>query len=93
VSLPIDLNSIPANLAAGIGAIALLINLAILMPLSKLYAGSTNEAGKAAAVSFIFLDSFVYSIFMFGAVWVYLSEIFQGNIVRREQRYVPSGGK
>ena len=46
------------------------------MPLSKLYTGSTNEAGKAAAVSFIFIHSFVYSVFMFGTVWVYLSEIF-----------------
>lgn len=46
------------------------------MPLSKLYTGSTNEAGKAAAVAFIFVHSFVYSVFMFGTVWVYLSEIF-----------------
>lgn len=60
----------------GVGAIALLVDLAVLMPLSKLYTGSTNEAGKAAAVSFIFMHSFVYSVFMFGTVWVYLSEIF-----------------
>ena len=60
----------------GAGAIALLIDLVILMPLSKLYTGSTNEAGKATAVSFIFVHSFVYSVFMFGTVWVYLSEIF-----------------
>ncbi|KFY89647.1 hypothetical protein V500_05566 [Pseudogymnoascus sp. VKM F-4518 (FW-2643)] len=59
-----------------IGAIMLLIDLIILMPLSKLYTGSTNEAGKAAAVAFIFVHSFVYSVFMFGTVWVYLSEIF-----------------
>lgn len=76
MSLPIDLKSIPANIAVGVGAIALLIDLAILMPLSKLYTGSTNVIGKATAVSFTFLHSFVYSIFMFGTVWVYLSEIF-----------------
>ena len=46
------------------------------MPLSKLYTGSTNEAGKAAAVAFIFVHSLLYSMFMFGTVWVYLSEIF-----------------
>lgn len=46
------------------------------MPLSKLYTGSANDAGKAAAVSLIFIHSFVYSMFMFGTVWVYLSEIF-----------------
>lgn len=60
----------------GVGAIALIVDLAILMPLSKLYTGSTNEAGKAAAVSFIFIHSLIYSVFMFGTVWVYLSEIF-----------------
>lgn len=58
------------------GAVALVIDLAVLMPLSKLYTGSGNEAGKASAVSFIFLHSFVYSVFMFGTVWVYISEIF-----------------
>ena len=71
------ISQIPFRLTkTGVGAIALLVDLAILMPLSKLYTGSTNEAGKAAAVSFIFIHSFVYSIFMFGTVWVYLSEIF-----------------
>lgn len=65
-----------ADVILGIGAIALLVDLIILMPLSKLYEGSTNEAGKAAAVTFIFVHSFVYSVFMFGTVWVYLSEIF-----------------
>ncbi|RFU33988.1 hypothetical protein B7463_g2353, partial [Scytalidium lignicola] len=59
-----------------IGAFALLADLVILMPLSKLYTGSTNESGKIAAVSFIFVHSFVYSVFMFGTVWVYLAEIF-----------------
>lgn len=66
----------PTDFILGIGAIMLLIDLIILMPLSKLYTGSTNEAGKAAAVAFIFVHSFVYSVFMFGTVWVYLSEIF-----------------
>lgn len=66
----------PADFIIGVGAITLLIDLIILMPLSKLYTGSMNEAGKAAAVAFIFVHSFVYSVFMFGTVWVYLSEIF-----------------
>lgn len=50
------------------------------MPLSKIYTGSANKAGQAAAVSFIFLHTFVYSVFMFGTVWVYLSEIFPTKI-------------
>lgn len=64
----------------GIGAIALLVDLIVLMPLSKIYTGSTNEAGQAAAVSFIFLHTFMYSVFMFGTVWVYISEIFPTKI-------------
>jgi hypothetical protein len=58
------------------GAIILLIDLIVLMPLSKIYTGSTDLAGEAATVTFIFLHSFVYSIFMFGTVWVYTTEIF-----------------
>lgn len=50
------------------------------MPLSKLYTASTNKAGQAAAVSFIFIHAFVYSVFMFGTVWVYVSEIFPTKI-------------
>jgi Sugar (and other) transporter len=64
----------------GVGAIALLVDLVVLMPLSKIYTGSTNKAGQAAAVSFIFLHTFVYSVFMFGTVWVYISEIFPTKI-------------
>jgi hypothetical protein len=64
----------------GVGAIALLIDLVILMPLSKIYTGSTNRAGQAAAVSFIFFHTFVCSVFMFGTVWVYISEIFPTKI-------------
>lgn len=64
----------------GVGAITLLIDLIVLMPLSKLYTGSSNDAGKAAAVSFIFLHSFVYSVFMFGTVWVYITEIFPTHL-------------
>ena len=64
----------------GVGAITLVIDLIVLMPLSKIYTGSTNRAGQAAAVSFIFLHTFVYSVFMFGTVWVYISEIFPTKI-------------
>jgi len=64
----------------GVGAIALLIDLIVLMPLSKIYTGSANKAGQVAAVSFIFLHTFVYSMFMFGTVWVYISEIFPTKI-------------
>lgn len=64
----------------GVGAIALLIDLIVLMPLSKIYTGSTNKAGQVAAVSFIFFHTFVYSVFMFGTVWVYISEIFPTKI-------------
>jgi hypothetical protein len=64
----------------GVGATALLIDLVILMPLSKIYTGSTNRAAQAAAVSFIFLHTFVYSVFMFGTVWVNISEIFPTKI-------------
>jgi Sugar (and other) transporter len=62
------------------GAITLLVDLVILMPLSKIYTGSTNLAGAAATVTFIFLHSFVYSIFMFGTVWVYTTEIFPTHL-------------
>ena len=58
----------------------LLIDLIVLMPLSKIYTGSSEKAGEAAAVTFIFLHSFVYSIFMFGTVWVYTTEIFPTNL-------------
>jgi MFS family permease len=74
------LQSLLADLVVGIGAITLLIDLSILMPLSKIYTGSTNQAGQAAAVTFIFLHSFVYSVFMFGTVWVYTTEIFPTNL-------------
>lgn len=50
------------------------------MPLSKIYTDSSNKAGQAAAVSFIFVHTFVYSVFMFGTVWVYISEIFPTKI-------------
>jgi hypothetical protein len=46
------------------------------MPLTKIYTGSENEAGKAAAVTFIFLHSYPYSVFMYGTVWVYTAEMF-----------------
>jgi hypothetical protein len=46
------------------------------MPLTKVYTGSDNQAGKAAAVTFIFLHSYPYSVFMYGTVWVYTTEIF-----------------
>ncbi len=62
------------------GAITLLVDLIILMPLSKIYTGSANLAGEAAAVTFIFLHSFLYSIFMFGTVWVYTTEIFPTHL-------------
>lgn len=62
------------------GAIALIIDLAVLMALSKIYTGSTNEAGKASAVTFIFLHSYVYSVFMYGTVWVYTTEIFPTHL-------------
>jgi hypothetical protein len=55
----------------------LVIDLIVLMPLSKIYTGSTNRAGQAAA---IFLHTFVYSAFMSGTVWVYISEIFPTKI-------------
>lgn len=60
----------------GIGAIVLVIDLVVLMPLTKIYTGSENQAGKAAAVTFIFLHSYPYSVFMYGTVWVYTSEMF-----------------
>jgi hypothetical protein len=50
------------------------------MALTKIYTGSDNDAGKAAAVSFIFLHSYAYSVFMYGTVWVYTTEIFQTHI-------------
>ncbi|KFY10194.1 hypothetical protein V491_07774 [Pseudogymnoascus sp. VKM F-3775] len=59
-----------------IGAIVLVIDLVVLMPLTKIYTGSENHAGKAAAVTFIFLHSYPYSVFMYGTVWVYTSEMF-----------------
>lgn len=46
------------------------------MPLTKIYTGSDNQPGKAAAVTFIFLHSYPYSVFMYGTVWVYTTEIF-----------------
>ena len=70
----------PSNSSTGMGAIALIIDLAILMALSKIYTGSTNEAGKASAVTFIFLHSYVYSVFMYGTVWVYTTEIFPTHL-------------
>ena len=60
----------------GIGAIVLVVDLVILMPLTKIYTGSENDAGKAAAVTFIFLHSYPYSVFMYGTVWVYTAEMF-----------------
>ncbi|OBT73203.1 hypothetical protein VF21_08721 [Pseudogymnoascus sp. 05NY08] len=59
-----------------IGAIVLVVDLVILMPLTKIYTGSENQAGKAAAVTFIFLHSYPYSVFMYGTVWVYTAEMF-----------------
>ena len=53
-----------------------MIDLCILMALSKVYTGSSNEPGKAAAVSFIFVHSYFYSVFNYGTVWVYTTEIF-----------------
>ena len=61
---------------SGIGAIVLVVDLVILMPLTKIYTGSENQAGKAAAVTFIFLHSYPYSVFMYGTVWVYTAEMF-----------------
>jgi hypothetical protein len=52
----------------------------ILAPLSKVYTGSTNASGKAAAATFIFLHSFVYSVFMFGTVYVYTTELFSTSL-------------
>jgi hypothetical protein len=60
----------------GIGAIVLVVDLVVLMPLTKIYTGSENQAGKAAAVTFIFLHSYPYSVFMYGTVWVYTAEMF-----------------
>jgi len=50
------------------------------MALTKTYTGSDNEAGKSAAVSFIFLHSYFYSVFMYGTVWVYTTEIFPTHL-------------
>ncbi|KAH8799763.1 MFS transporter [Xylogone sp. PMI_703] len=62
------------------GAIVIVIDLVILMPLTKIYTGSDNMAGKAAAVTFIFLHSYPYSVFMYGTVWVYTTEIFPTHL-------------
>lgn len=50
------------------------------MALTKIYTGSDNLAGKAAAVTFIFLHSYPYSVFMYGTVWVYTTEIFPTHL-------------
>jgi hypothetical protein len=50
------------------------------MALTKIYTGSDIEAGKAAAVTFIFLHSYLYSVFMYGTVWVYTTEIFPTHL-------------
>jgi Sugar (and other) transporter len=50
------------------------------MALTKIYTGSDNQAGKAAAVTFIFLHSYPYSVFMYGTVWVYTTEIFPTHL-------------
>jgi hypothetical protein len=50
------------------------------MALTKTYTGSDNNAGKAAAVTFIFLHSYPYSVFMYGTVWVYTTEIFPTHL-------------
>lgn len=50
------------------------------MALTKIYTGSDNQSGKAASVSFIFLHSYFYSVFMYGTVWVYTTEIFPTHI-------------
>ena len=55
-------------------------DLGILMALTKIYTGSAIEAGKAAAVTFIFLHSYLYSVFMYGTVWVYTTEIFPTHL-------------
>ena len=65
-----------AKKIAGSGALANIVDLAILMALTKIYTGSDNLSGKAAAVTFIFLHSYLYSVFMYGTVWVYTTEIF-----------------
>jgi len=62
------------------GAIALVIDCAILMALSKVYTGSGYLPGESAAVTFIFLHSFVYSVFCYGTVWVYTTEIFPTHL-------------
>jgi hypothetical protein len=50
------------------------------MALTKIYTGSDNQAGKAAAITFIFLHSYPYSVFMYGTVWVYTTEIFPTHL-------------
>jgi hypothetical protein len=50
------------------------------MALTKIYSGSDNQAGKAAAITFIFLHSYPYSVFMYGTVWVYTTEIFPTHL-------------
>lgn len=62
------------------GAFVAVIDLIILMVLTKKYTDSGYEAGEAAAVTFIFIHSYLYSVFNYGTVWVYTSEIFPTHL-------------
>jgi hypothetical protein len=62
------------------GALAAVIDLIILMVLTKIYTDSGYKAGEASAVTFIFIHSYLYSVFNYGTVWVYTTEIFPTHL-------------
>ncbi|KIW17965.1 hypothetical protein PV08_05160 [Exophiala spinifera] len=71
---------VPRNWMLGGGTMATAIPLAIETVITAKYVGSTNTAGLAAGVAFIYMYTFVYTIFLDGPGYFYASELFPTHL-------------